>query len=101
MRAAVYEPLLRALDVHVGWQEGADAMIDKEDCSSGIDGLGARDDTTGSDARERGWDQLGPRKANRRMANVLVPGAGLGRLAVEVAARGYASVHANELSVTS
>ncbi|CAM9402287.1 unnamed protein product [Choristocarpus tenellus] len=36
----------------------------------------------------------------RGLVSVLVPGAGLGRLAVEIAARGYASVQANELSPT-
>ncbi len=102
MRTAVYDPLLRALDVYGGWQESADAKIVEEGRSSSTGGIGERGAATdGSNMREGGCDQLGPRKPKRRVANVLVPGAGLGRLAVEIAARGYASVHANELSVTS
>lgn len=92
MRTAVYNPLLEALDDYVGSRS-----------------RGVRDGTAGSGVGGGGGDrcsggkrdQPGPRNDNTRMANVLVPGAGLGRLAVEVAARGYASVHANELSTTS
>lgn len=92
MRTAVYNPLLEALDDYVGSRS-----------------RGARDGTAGSYLGGGGGDSCSggkrdrpePRENDAPMANVLVPGAGLGRLAVEVAARGYASVHANELSTTS
>lgn len=133
VRAAVYDPLLRALDKHFGGQEEvAPATNGSEggcDGSSGsrrrgdprggtamIDIDGNHDDTGESrysDRRGQGreGDRPEPSKGSHccyapctdrpRTGSVLVPGAGLGRLAVEVAARGYASVHANELSETS
>lgn len=133
VRAAVYDPLLRALDEYVGGEhEEATATNGSEGGRDGSSGSGrrrrggARGGTAGGDVggdgtgscmcsgtRERGRRGGGhpePPEASycssscadrRRTANVLVPGAGLGRLAAEVAARGYASVHANELSATS
>lgn len=109
MRKAVYTPLLKALDLYVGWQDaqqtinaaaGAAANSASEDRSGGVDS-GAGSSSPGGASM---WDQ--PQQAPRRLktrrhANILVPGAGLGRLAAEVAARDYASVHANELSPTS
>lgn len=89
MRTAVYNPLLEALDDYVGSRSGSPR---DSTAGNGVDGGGGGT-----------RDQAEPREKsiNMRMANVLVPGAGLGRLAVEIAARGYASVHANELSTTS
>lgn len=115
VRAAVYDPLLKALDEYFGGRGEATATNDSEGASDGSSGR--RGDAQGdsfrcSDTREQGWwrDQPEPQKASNRRAfctdrprtaKVLVPGAGLGRLAAEIAARGYASVHANELSATS
>lgn len=97
VRAAVYDPLLQALDHWVGWQEGAApagaAPTATEAVPRSRGEIGARQ------RRRRG--QPKPAARVRRPANVLVPGAGLGRLATEIAAREYASVHANELSMTS
>lgn len=130
MRAAVYDPLLRALDLYVGWQQLPDAAASRSSpvasapsagsrCA-GKTGVGWRSAGVGWDPESSGrtggrsggtvwvppqerYQERCPRrpKKARRVANVLVPGAGLGRLAAEVAARGYASVHANELSPTS
>lgn len=93
MRTAVYNPLLEALDDYVGSRRSRGAR----------DGTGCGDVGGGGGGSCSGGmrDQTEPRSDYVRMANVLIPGAGLGRLAVEVAARGYASVHANELSTTS
>ncbi|CAN0253255.1 unnamed protein product, partial [Ectocarpus fasciculatus] len=107
VRAAVYTPLLQALDDHFGWQE---------DGTAARHSAGGRDDSycsggglSDTDGGHRGGGSCGGQgdpppattpPACGRTANVLVPGAGLGRLAAEVAARGYASVHANELSTT-
>lgn len=92
VRTAVYNPLLEALGEYVGstTREARDDAI-----RSDVDG-GGSDSCNGGEK-----DQPEPRRTDVPMASVLVPGAGLGRLAVEVAARGYASVHANELSTTS
>lgn len=92
VRTAVYNPLLEALDDYVGGRSGG-----VRDGTAGSDVGGGGDDRCSGGER----DQPERRRSDTRMANVLVPGAGLGRLAVEVAARGYASVHANELSTTS
>ncbi|CAN0487488.1 unnamed protein product, partial [Ectocarpus sp. 8 AP-2014] len=98
VRASVYSPLLKALDDRFGRHEAASSAGGRGDCSySNTDG-----DCGGGG---RCGDQAGPPPATTppacgRTANVLVPGAGLGRLATEIAAREYASVHANELSTT-
>eukprot|EP00752_Nemacystus_decipiens_P004092 g3745.t1 len=91
VRAAVYNPLLEALDAYIGSRRSGE-----RDYTAGSDvGGGGGDNRSGSER-----DQPEPRGSDTPMANVLIPGAGLGRLAVEVAATGYASVHANELSTT-
>lgn len=97
MRAAVYDPVLQALDHWVGWQEGATARATPTATEAGARG-GSRGEFRARQRKRRG--QPKPSRV-RRPANVLVPGAGLGRLAAEIAAREYASVHANELSMTS
>lgn len=107
MRAAVYTPLLKALDDHFGRQEGSSSAGGCGDSYSNSDGLSDTDgDRGGGGGGGSCCGQADPPSATRpsacgRTANVLVPGAGLGRLATEIAARGYASVHANELSTTS
>lgn len=92
VRAAVYDPILKALDLLFGkWQPYGTG-------GSAARGAGAG---TGDVCAWKDYRDNSPRaKKARHMVNVLVPGAGLGRLAAEVAARGYASVHANELSPT-
>ncbi|CAM9296477.1 unnamed protein product, partial [Hapterophycus canaliculatus] len=108
VRAGVYDPLLRALDEYVGWQDDAAAPAGSpigrgERSSASSDGGTTRSQGQAEpppDVRFPSLSSASPAHARRRMANVLVPGAGLGRLAAEVAARGYASVHANELSTT-
>ena len=97
VRAAVYDPLLQALDQWVGWQEGTIAGAAPTATEAGTRS-GNRGEIRARQRRRRG--QPKPSRV-RRPANVLVPGAGLGRLAAEIASREYASVHANELSVTS
>lgn len=91
MRAAVYDPLVQALDFYVGWQEvqAPGTAPTSQSTASG---------TTGG--YDKAWRKH-KQKGARRRSNVLVPGAGLGRLAAELAARGYANVHANEISQTS
>lgn len=97
VRAAVYDPLLQALDHWVGWQDGTTSRAAPAATEVGTRGA-SRGEIRARQRRRRG--QPKPSRA-RRPANVLVPGAGLGRLAAEIAAREYASVHANELSMTS
>lgn len=130
----MYDPLLRALDEYVGWQEDATPLAGSPLSRGGRNSAASNGRATSADCDVGGRDsdenvsggksftqdpqELGdeaelpsgagfssfssaPPYAQRRKANVLVPGAGLGRLAAEVAARGYASVHANELSTTS
>ncbi|CAN0461899.1 unnamed protein product, partial [Ectocarpus sp. 12 AP-2014] len=103
VRAAVYSPLLKALDDRFGRQEGASSAGGRGDSFSNRDGLSDTDGDRGRGGRCGGPADPPPATtppACGRTANVLVPGAGLGRLATEIAARGYASVHANELSTT-
>ncbi|CAM9582266.1 unnamed protein product [Ectocarpus sp. 13 AM-2016] len=104
VRAAVYSPLLKALDDRFGRKEGASSAGGRGDSFSNGDGLSDTDGDRGGGGGRCGG-QADPPPATTppacgRTANVLVPGAGLGRLATEIAARGYASVHANELSTT-
>lgn len=106
MRAAVYSPLLKALDDRFGRQEAASSAITggRGDSYRNSDGLNDTDGDRGGGGRCGAQADPPPATtppACGRTANVLVPGAGLGRLATEIAARGYASVHANELSTTS
>ncbi|CAM9428909.1 unnamed protein product, partial [Laminaria digitata] len=96
VRAAVYDPLLQALDHWVGWQEGAAPAGAAPTATEAVPR--SRGEIRARQRRRRG--QPKPAARVRRPANVLVPGAGLGRLATEIAAREYASVHANELSMT-
>lgn len=98
MRTAVYEPLLQALDDWVGWQEGPTPPDVAPAATDAGARTGNRVETKVRQRRRRA--QPKPTSVRRR-ANVLVPGAGLGRLAAELAGREYASVHANELSMTS
>ena len=96
MRAAVYDPLVQALDFYVGWQDiQAPGAASVADISAG-NITASR--TSRTDQKRRGKHK---QRGSRRRAHVLVPGAGLGRLSAELAARGYASVHANEISPTS
>lgn len=87
----MYDPLVQALDYYVGWQDiqAPGTAPTSQSTASGT--------TRVHHKTRRKYKQKGA----RRRANVLVPGAGLGRLAAELAARGYANVHANEISQTS